>query len=78
LWRWSQPKKRNITICNLQSSEKNKYAIFSEWRNLPALTGHGVASKFSSVTYNRFQAGCYLTVDQDFKELISSHCHPGV
>jgi hypothetical protein len=36
--------------------------------SLPALTGHGVSSQFSSVTYNRLQAGCYRTVDLDFKD----------
>jgi hypothetical protein len=45
-------------------------AIFPERLNLPAVAGHGVASKFSSVNYNRLQAGCYLTVDFDFKERV--------
>jgi hypothetical protein len=43
-------------------------AIFPERLNLPAVAGHGVASKFSSVNYNRLQAGCYLTIDSNFKD----------
>ena len=34
-----------------------KFAIFSEWLNLPAVAGHDIASKFSSVIYNRLQEG---------------------
>jgi len=36
---------------------------------LPALAEHTVASKFSSVVYDRLQAGCYLTINSIFKQL---------
>ena len=32
------------------------------------MTGHVVSSQFSSVTYNRLQAGCYPTIDSIVKE----------
>jgi hypothetical protein len=45
--------------------------FFLEWRNRPGLPG--MATRKPSLglthhTYNRLQAGCYLTIDLDFKD----------
>ena len=40
--------------------------------SLPALTGHVVSSEFSSVTYNRLQAGCYRTLGHLRKSIITT------
>jgi len=48
-----------------------KSHFFLEWRNRPALTGMATRNPSLGLThhtYNRLQAGCYLTIDLNFKD----------
>jgi len=73
-------RKSNIEGCDIETIRTDRWyfgvydfkkPFFLEWRNRPGLPGMATRNPSLGLThhtYNRLQAGCYLTIDLNFKE----------